>query len=270
MFLLLLFFLGAAVGSFLGAYTYRTPRGKSIKSGRSFCPKCKAKIVWYDNIPIISYIVLKGSCRRCRKPISIRYLLIELATASLFVTFAYLSINCENIVGTSALRASPVCNLVNYLGSLTLPYLLGVIIVVVAIFVIDLENKIIPDELVFLLFAVSSLTVFLFPTHKPYLQMFSGFGVALFFLALHLATKGRGMGLGDVKLVLFGGVALGWPELVSWMFLSFVGGSALGLVLIALGKASFGKQIPFGPFLIVSFIITLIFGDFLQIGCLLR
>lgn len=256
--------IGLIVGSFLSAYTYRLPRKKSTLLGRSICPKCNTKINWFDNIPLISFILLKGKCRNCNKKISIRYPLIEFSTASIFA-FSYLLIgNCNSTMFWGA-----ACYWNNILGWLSLPYLLIILSLLVAIFVIDLENQFIPDNLVFVLLVITVVTLILFSPEQFFLRILTGFGVSLFLLIIHLATLGKGMGLGDVKLALIGGMILGWPITISWMFLSFVIGGVVGVILIALGKASFGKQIPFGPFLVIGLIMTLIWGDILGIGSLL-
>lgn len=253
----LIIILGLVVGSFLSALTYRLPRNKSVTFGRSFCDHCKRKIRWYDNIPLISYLALRGECRNCSKKISLRYPLIELFTAVLFLVFTYTLFNCKDTLNSEIL-----CDLRSLLGNWVIPYLLFILSMVITIFIIDLEHKIIPDNIVFYLFIVTFL-VFLAsssPTLIP--RLVSAFGSSMFLLLIHLLTKGRGMGLGDVKLALFVGLLLGWPKTLTWLYLSFVIGALIGLMLIMFKKAKFGKQIPFGPFMILSLIITLIWGNF--------
>jgi prepilin signal peptidase PulO-like enzyme (type II secretory pathway) len=238
-----IFLFGLIIGSFISAYSYRWPRNISVQKGRSFCPKCKNKISWYDNIPLLSYALLRGKCRNCKNKISSRYPLIELLTALLFVavyTFKGLSLQ----------------------GSLALPYFLIISATLVAIFVIDLENKLIPDEAVFLIFLISFFTLLLSSNPAFYEILFSAFLASTFFLLLNLITRGHGMGLGDVKLVLALGLVLADPRmLLVWLFLSFTIGAVIGIYLIIIGKAKLGKQIPFGPFLIASFFITLFWGE---------
>lgn len=217
--------LGLAVGSFIGALTYRLPRRKDIFLGRSFCPKCKKKIFWYDNIPILSYFLLGRKCRNCKEKISWRYPAIELATGIGFV-----------IIGSN------------------LVYLL-LFILTFTIFVIDLEHQIIPDSITFIIFIIV-ITVIL--GHNFYQNLASGFLAASFFLAINLITRGRGMGLGDAKLAIPLGTFLGFPEVTYWLLGSFIIGAFVGLVLVFLGRAKFGKPIPFGPFLIVSFWISVL------------
>lgn len=229
---------GLVVGSFLGAYTFRYPRGISVLKGRSTCPKCKKSLTWYDNIPILSFLLLKGRCRSCRKSISLRYPLIELTTALGFVGIWFL-----------------------YLGPVYFVFLALIFALLVAIFVIDLEQKIVPDELVF---AGFGLTVFYRLSVSPstlFTSLAAGFGAALFLLLIHLATRGRGMGLGDVKLAVFAGTLLGWPMTPVWLFTAFLTGAVVGTILVLAKKVSFGKQIAFGPFLVMSLIIVFFWGE---------
>jgi leader peptidase (prepilin peptidase)/N-methyltransferase len=233
---IILTILGLVVGSFLGAYTYRYPRRIQIIKGRSFCPKCETKITWYDNLPLLSFALLNGKCRNCGKKISFRYPVIELMTALGFVGIWYFS----------------------------LPSLLFIILpILMAVFVIDLEHKIIPDELVLGGFILIAFSLLMADNSSFLINLLSGFSAASFLLFLHLITKGRGMGLGDVKLALMIGTFLGWPKTLTWLLTAFLTGAMVGLILIIIKRFSFGKQIAFGPFLVVSVFLTLIWGRFL-------
>jgi len=254
----LLIVYGLIAGSFLTAYTYRLPIGMSIKKGRSICPNCKKKISWYDNIPLLSFILLKGKCRKCGKKISIRYPLIEFVAVTGFVGIYYLLNSCGT---NSMLSASYVCSWQARLGTLTLPFMLLVFLTVLAIFIIDLEKRIIPDELSFFGLALIFLSLLLIDPSVLYIHLLSGFGAAIFILLIHIVTSGKGMGLGDVKLALYIGAFLGWPGTAVWLFGAFLTGAIVGSILILIKKTSFGRQIAFGPFLILSLIITLIWGE---------
>jgi leader peptidase (prepilin peptidase)/N-methyltransferase len=247
---LLILLIGLAIGSFLGSYTYRSPRGIKISQGRSFCPRCKKKIVWYDNIPLFSFLLLSGKCRLCQKKISSRYPLIELATALLFL-FIYL--------------AQP--HILNNFPWLTSPhplfitcYLLLIATLSLAIFVIDLEHQLILDETIFLGY-LTTLFFLLYTSPNAFWQhLFAGFLAASSLLFLHLVTKGRGMGLGDVKFALFIGTFLGVPSTISWLFLAFILGALVGVILLGLGQKRLKDRIAFGPFLVLSFFLTLLFA----------
>lgn len=257
-YLFFIFIAGLIVGSFLSSYTYRTPRDKSVRKGRSYCPQCKSNVRWYDNIPLVSFLLLRGRCRNCDQKISFRYPLIEISTGIIFLAVAYLIGNCAQTP-----RSNDICLFYGLLGTRALPYLLLVATVLLSIFVIDLEHKIIPDRAVFTLFVITVLVFILTGSSTIYLRLLSGFIAGTFLLLLNLITKGRGMGLGDVKLALLGGIILSWPYILTWLFTSFVLGSVVGLALIAKKKAAFGKEIPFGPFLIISLGVTLFWGNVL-------
>lgn len=254
MFPLLIGVIGLAIGSFLGALTYRYPKKVSVAKGRSQCPSCEHQINWYDNIPVLSFFVLHGRCRYCKKPISGRYPLIEIGTSLMFLLAWHLFSSCGSF-GTLV-----VCSLVSDLGLFALPYLLVVFSLLVAIFVMDLEHQIIPDSFVFLLILLSLVVLPIIPSPNGFLYLASGLVAADFLLLIHLLTLGKGMGLGDVKFALFGGMFLGPRFTLTWLFVSFLTGGMVGIILIVLGKAKFGKPVPFGPFLIIGLIATLVWG----------
>src|SRR5258708_9449255 len=229
---LFLFVLGLVIGSFLGALTYRLPREISIAKGRSFCENCKHQIRWYDNIPLLSYLILRGKCRDCHTEISLRDPLIELSSGIIFV-----------LIGLN-------------------PVLLVISAILIAIFVTDLEFQLIFDELVFGGLAFLILTFIVTDQTKIFELLLAGFLGANILLFLNLITKGRGMGLGDVKLALLIGPMLGLEKLLTWLFFSFVSGAIIGVLLILFKGASMKQKIAFGPFLIIGFLLTLMFGNY--------
>jgi len=227
--------LGLVIGSFLNVVIYRLPRGLGFVRGRSFCPKCKHKVNWFDNVPVISFLILKGRCRFCGGKISWRYPLIELLAGALF----YLS----------------------YLSHLSfLSYLL--ICGLVVIFFVDLEHQIIPDEIVIPL-SVLFLGYRLLTNIQYLISNFLITGIVsfLFLYLIHLLTKGRGMGLGDVKLAFLMGLVLGFPKIVVAFYLAFLTGAFVGVILILLGKAKLKQKIAFGPFLVFGTIFSLLWGE---------
>ncbi|MBU0572267.1 prepilin peptidase [Patescibacteria group bacterium] len=256
----LLVIYGLVAGSFLTAYTYRLPLGKSIKKGRSICPNCKKKIAWYDNVPLLSFLMLKGKCRRCDRKISSRYPVIELMSAVGFVGIYYLLAACGS---TSPLSSNLICSWQTELGILSLPFMLLLFLIVLMIFIIDLEKRIIPDELSLFGLVFVFLSLLLINPSSLYVHLLSGFSAGVFLLSIYILTSGKGMGLGDVKLALFIGTLLGWPWVVVWLFGAFLTGAMAGIILVLIKKISFGKQIAFGPFLILSLVIILIWGEIL-------
>ena len=222
-----LFIFGLVFGSFISALTWRYPKGIPIKKGRSICPKCKKQINWYDNIPLLSFIILGGKCRSCKKPISWRYPAIELATA---IGFVLVGFNIFNLILFCILES---------------------------IFVIDLEHRLIPDSFVFV-----GIFLALFLIHDSLLgSIFSGFFAASLLMLIHLITKGRGMGLGDVKFAVLGGLIVGPSLFLIWLFLAFLTGALIGIIMILSKKAHLKSQIAFGPFLVLSVPLSLMYGE---------
>lgn len=251
-YILLFCSLGLAVGSFVGALSYRLPRGISVASGRSRCPTCKHMIAWYDNIPLLSYLFLNGKCRNCKKKISPRYFLIELSFLVLFLFTYYFS--APMISNSFFLTKTDLVT-----GAL--PFFLLIFGICATIFVIDLEHQIIPDSLNYALLILVLLGLLFFGNTLVFKYLLAGLTASLFLLLVNLFTRGRGMGLGDVKFALPAGILLGFPNVFVWLLLSFVSGAVTGVFLILIGKAKLGRHIPFGPFLVISLIMTLIFGN---------
>jgi len=236
-----IFLLGLSVGSFLNVLIYRLPRHLSVVWGRSLCPKCRKKIAWFDNLPLLSFVFLKGRCRACRSPISWQYPLVELLTAVLFV-----------------LGARPYLSDLSNLGTAQVGLTLILFSSLIAIFFIDLEQQIIPDEIllpVAVLFVLSSLLT------TNYWLLATGIASSLFLFLIWALTKGRGMGLGDVKLAFLMGLVLGYPKVIVAFYLAFLTGAIVGVILILAKKARFGQKIAFGPFLAAATIITVLWGE---------
>lgn len=228
------FILGLCVGSFLNVLIYRLPSGLSL-GGRSFCPNCHKKISWYDNIPVLSFLILRRKCRSCRSPISVRYLIVELLTGALFLLVYY-----------------------SFSSSLWLMvYGLWLVSALIVIFFVDLKHQIIPDQIIYPTILISlPFTI----NHLPFV-VYSALAAGLFFLLLHLVTKGRGMGFGDVKLAFLMGLILGFPKIILALYLAFLTGAIVGVILILGRKKRFGQHIPFGPFLAGSTLIVFFGGQ---------
>jgi prepilin signal peptidase PulO-like enzyme (type II secretory pathway) len=235
-------FLGFSIGSFLNCLIYRTSINEKPK-GRSYCPKCKHKLSYKDLVPVFSYILLLGKCRYCKKKISLEYPLVELLTGTLFL-FIYLSVG----------------------PSLELVYLLTVSFFLIFIFVYDLKHYIIPDFANFSLIGISFfyllLNAYLLNSTDFFLSgLLSAVGAFLFFFSLFYFTKGKGMGFGDVKFVIFMGFFLGFPKIIPGLFLSFFLGAIIGLVLVMAQKKKIKSQVPFAPFLIVGTLTAYFYGE---------
>ena len=238
--------LGGLWGSFANVCIYRMPLEKGVVSGRSYCPKCKKQITWKDNIPIISYLLLRGKCRKCKKSISSQYALVELLSI-LFFTIIY------------------------FLYGITLTTILLMILSLsfIIIFFIDLKHFIIPNEITFSMMALGFLKSFdpnlnsLFPNYiNSLIGGLLGYGIIWSIIYFYKQVrKKEGMGLGDAKLFAVIGFWFGWIAIPFIIFLSSI--IALLSVVPSLLKNSrtMSSQIPFGPYIIIGTLIYLFFEN---------
>lgn len=257
---LLLFMIGAVIGSFLNVVIYRTLDEEPVKKkeswakGRSRCDSCGSQIAWYDNIPIVSFLWLRGRCRHCQKKISVAYPVVELLTGALFVWWYWGGAIFFQLTQQPLDTLQPL-------------FWLSVGILLLIIFLADAMYYIIPDVAVVILTAIVvmyRLVLVVFGVMQPtdLVMALVGMVVAVGLLGgLWLLTKGKGIGLGDVKLMVPLSLLLGWPAILVNLFLAFVLGAIVGVLLIAVHKKKFGQTIPFGPFLITAACITLLWGD---------
>ncbi|MFZ5651432.1 MAG: prepilin peptidase [Bacillota bacterium] len=228
--------LGLAVGSFLNVCVYRIPAGKSVVSPPSHCPYCGTRLRPADLIPVASYLILKGRCRYCKTPVSLRYPLVEALTSALFLLVFY-SFGAE-------------IDLIKYLFLTAL---------MIAVAFIDLDHYIIPNRLVLAGLIAGSLFIPL-TGEPPLLDALSGVLAASgFLLFLYLVSRG-GMGMGDIKLAAVIGIFLGWPMSLFAVFSACFLAGILGIALIATGVKKRKDPIPFGPFLAAGTFITSIWG----------
>ena len=245
--------VGAVIGSFLTAWTYRATRNQKVWQGRSKCDKCGKELLWYDNIPVISYLSLSGKCRHCGKKISPRYPLIEITTATTFL-FAYrFAINCSSL-------SSPICSWMSE-GTIGLIALLLLLAVLLGALFTDLEEKLIPDEMVF--FGLVLVFVFYLITDFTgiYSYLLAGLVSAGVLLLIALFTGGKGMGLGDVKLAILLGSVLGPALVFYYMFTAFLTGALVGLILVLGRRFKLKQEIAFGPFLLFGFAVAFLLGE---------
>lgn len=221
----------------MGVLSDRLPKNKSIL-GRSHCDYCKKSLSPFDLVPIVSYFVLQGKCRYCKKPLSLFYPIIEITTGLLFVVL-YLASQGEtlqtvfNILLTSSL---------------------------LVIFFADLKYGIIPDKILLFL-TIITLPYLFFSNSNLIAHIFSAAGAFAFFLIIYLATKGRGIGFGDVKFSAVLGLTLGFPQIIIALYLSFLTGSVASIILILWGKKRLkGDTISFGPFMVAGAILSILFS----------
>lgn len=229
--------VGAMVGSFLNVCIHRLPRRESLVAPRSHCPACGAAVAPYDNIPVVSYLILRGRCRRCRCRIPWRYPLVEGLTATLF------------LLAADRYGLGPR-------GLLLMLFLAGLVVIAF----IDLQHQIVPDRISLPGIGVGLLGSLLWPPPsalQALLGVLAGGGV---FFVVATASRG-GMGGGDIKLGAMIGAFLGWRLAIVTMFLGILLGSVVAIALLILRLKRRKDPIPFGPFLALGAVVALFWGQ---------
>jgi len=247
--LLFLFIFGSFIGSFLGVLIDRLPRNETVIKGRSYCEYCKKELQWFELIPLISFVFLRGRCRSCHHKISWYYPITELTTGVLFA-FTYFSLVSNGVFNQQLI--------------LELVYFLLIVSSLIVIFFSDLRYGIIPDKVLLPVLILTFLHLFFFRQQDILANLFSGAGAFTFFLLLVVVTRGKGMGMGDVKYALFMGLLLGFPQIIAGFYVAFLTGAFVSIILILWRKKSFLKgTISFGPFLVLGTLISIFWGNFL-------
>ncbi|MEK7577031.1 MAG: prepilin peptidase [Patescibacteria group bacterium] len=222
--MLFLFLVGLCVGSFCNVLAKRLPRGEDVLVTRSHCDFCKKTLAWYELIPLFSFFLQARRCRHCHKKLSFRYPLIELIFGCVFVLIGW---------------------------NMTLLALFSMSMVIV---LADLEYFIIPD-VTLVVIGLVALTM-----HPTLAHFYSALGAFIGFYFLYILTKRKGMGFGDVKLVGVLGLLLGFPNIVVSLYVAFLTGAIVGVILMIGGKAKMKTKVPFGPFLILGALISYLYG----------
>jgi leader peptidase (prepilin peptidase)/N-methyltransferase len=235
------FIFGLCIGSFLNVCIYRLPESKSIVQPRSMCPHCGALIHFYDNIPILSYIALKGKCRHCSASIALRYPLVELISGAFaLVVFLKYGIQLDALI-----------------------YYAFIATLLVITF-IDIDHRIIPDVITLPgipIFLAASFALRQISFVDSILGIFVG-GGSLFLVAwlYHLITKKEGMGGGDIKLLAMIGAVIGWKGVLFTIFVASAVGTLSGLLIMLKSRKTMKLAVPFGPFLAIGGIAYILFG----------
>ena len=245
----LLFVFGAIIGSFLTVVIARVPAGESIVRPRSSCPVCGEQIVWFDNIPLVSWLALGGRCRHCQTPIPKRYPLVEAATGVVF-----LMLGAATWWGTVPIAVFPASVVIASGG--------------IALTAIDLEHHRLPNAIVYTTYPLAIVAVVVGLVITGEWERLPGLAIgALVWLVViggsWLLTRGRGMGFGDVKLapLLGGGLGLiGALEAAAGLLFALVIGAAVGIALLAGGRVGKRQAIAFGPFLVLGWFIATLVG----------
>ncbi|MFA7676202.1 MAG: prepilin peptidase [Candidatus Shapirobacteria bacterium] len=249
-FYVVVFVLGLCFGSFVNMLVYRTALRYNLtksqflisndKKKRSFCDYCGKQLKWYENVPVISWLVLKGKTKCCHKKLPISYPIVELLMGVIFVVFYF----------------------VGAYGNTPVQLILGFLIVVLLAFSagFDWKYMILPDFSTIILIIIAFLGV-IFDESNIIPYLLSVLISAGFLLILNLITKGKGMVMGDVKFALFMGLFLGYPKIIIAFYVAFIVGAIYGIILMIFKKAKKKSQVPFGPFLILGTIIAWWWGE---------
>lgn len=234
--------LGLCVGSFLNVVIYRLPHNMSLAKPGSHCPSCKYELHWYDNIPVLSYLMLGGKCRKCKTHISFRYTAVELANTLLWLLCVFLFWE----------KSIPLACIYIIVSS-----------VFICVFFIDLEHQIIFDRFQIILLVLGVASIF-FDKDFGWLSHVIGgvVGFAVFYLiswGFEKLCGKEGLGGGDVKLAGVVGLLLGWERLLLGLLIATIPAAVIMLIL-SRGKKGENRQFPFAPFLVVGFGASMLFG----------
>jgi leader peptidase (prepilin peptidase)/N-methyltransferase len=233
--------LGLCVGSFLNVVIYRLPRRESLMWPGSRCPKCGTALRWYHNVPVISWVILRGRCANCQAPISAQYPVVEVVTALVWLLIVW-----QTPIGW--LLASRLV-----LGT-----------ALVALFMIDLEHQLLPNAI-----TLPGIVVgFLFSLVAPPGPVDSLIGIVVgggvlygIAAAYYLLRKEEGMGMGDVKMLAMVGAFLGWRAVLLTLVLSSFAGAVIGVAMMVSQRGSLRYALPFGTFLALGTLIAMLFGE---------
>lgn len=233
---------GLCVGSFLNVLIYRWPNNMSIAKPNSHCPTCKYELRWYDNIPVLSYLMLGGKCRSCKTHISFRYTAVELANTLLWL----------------------LCALLFWQKSIPLACIYMVVCsIFICIFFIDLEHKIILDRFQIALLVLGIASIFFDKDVAWGSHIIGGLGgFVVFYLiswGFEILRHKEGLGGGDVKLAGVVGLLLGWERLLLGLLIATIP-AAIILAILSRGKEGEEREFPFAPFLVIGFGISMLFG----------
>jgi leader peptidase (prepilin peptidase) / N-methyltransferase len=233
--------LGLAVGSFLNVVVHRLPRKASVVRPSSRCPACGYDLRWFDNIPVVSWLMLRGRCRKCRAPISIRYPIVEILTMVIFLlhwwVFGWTLLMAVRVVFACAL---------------------------IALFAIDLEHHLLPDRITLPGIAAGLILSLAVPPGivDSLLGALLGGGVLWAIGEAYFRYSGQeGMGGGDVKMLAMIGAFLGWKLVLVTLILSSVAGSVIGLLVIAIRRGGMKYALPYGTFLALGALAASLVGD---------
>ena len=232
---------GLLIGSFLNVCIYRLPQETSVTWPASHCTSCRRPLSWFENVPVLSWLVLRGRCRTCQASISAMYPLVELTTALVFAGGA-------GMYGLSAL----------------LVVRLGFACALIVLFAIDLRHRILPNVITLPGIALGFLASWFVPPgwFSSLLGILAGGGVLFGIAEAYYRVRGQeGLGMGDVKMLAMIGAFLGWPLMMLTLVFASLSGSIVGVGLMASGRGDMQAALPFGTFLALGAIVAAVAGD---------
>jgi len=241
----LVFFLGAAVGSFVNVLVSRSVDGEDWVRGRSRCDYCGRELSFWEMVPVVSYLVLRGRSRCCRQELSLQYLVIEVLGGTLFVWWMYLSSTVFVLVTEPGRSIQPMFWLVTA-------------VILLSIALADFVYGVIPLPFWWVGITLTAVYRLVLVGSGSYQALDLGrsilgsIGLSLFYYLLRVLTRKKGMGVGDVYLAGYVGLLLGYPRLLWATLIAFVSGAIVGLLLIMGGKKTRKDTLPFGPFMILG------------------
>ncbi len=236
--------LGLCVGSFLNVVIYRFPNGMNLSKPGSHCTTCDYSLKWYDNIPILSYIILGGKCRNCKEKISPRYMLVELSNALLWLLAVFIFFE----------KSIPYAVMAAIVSS-----------VLICIFFIDLEHMLIFNRFTILVALGGLVAIYADTLTKWYDHLIGAAAGGILFLALYygciLVIKKEGLGFGDVKYAAAAGFLLGWQKFILAILIASVVGAVVMSILNRVNNSEKHTEHPFGPYLAAATLISMFFGN---------
>ncbi len=248
------FILGLVLGSFLNVVLYRLPQRQSFLKGRSKCPYCHHSLAWYDLVPLFSFFYLRGKCRYCGKKISWLYPAVELVSSILMLLAWLVFVRGGRLVEMGLTD----WQMVIYMGGMVV-----LLWFLLFIFIYDWQHYLILDEISIPAMIVAigwQLSIDWSWSHLLNILL-AALVVGGFFLAQFLLSQGRWIGGGDVRLGFLMGFILGWPGALVALFLAYIIGAVVSLLMVAMGKKQWGGKVPFGTFLTLATVISLFWGD---------
>ena len=239
---IIIFFLGLALGSFLNSWIWRTRENIKIGSGRSMCPVCMRQLTWSENIPVFSYLFLRGRCRTCKNLIPKHFIFVEAATPFIFMLVAWQNLSSQTLVPALFFR----------------DIIFSILLII--IFVYDwLYQEILPS--VILVGVVAGLLFNIYLHVSPASMLIGLLAAGGFFYLQFIISKAKWIGGGDISMGVMMGLWLGWPVVLVALFLAYVCGAIVGLALIASGKKQLSSAVPFGTYLALATFVVLLWGN---------